>query len=500
MLRAWLSLAILMLAMASLPAKAEAVARIALTVGESRRVDASGHTELLRLGTVLSEGDRITTGKDSIAIIVFSDEGRVSLRADSELLIRRYRVDPSGAETQLQFDLVRGAVRQISGQAARLQPERYRLNTPIAAIGVRGTDFFAKISSEAMETFVQEGMIVVLPNLAGCSTSVPTGGCNVPVAAVSASDAGQYLRMVPTGKIERRSVGSEELERLFGISVVKSSAGSDGASPGGSGGPRANASRAGEGGAVGIAGDAWVNPALVAGNEHKVVVPPVQPAIVPVTPSPPVVVEVASVTPLAPPPPVPSDPVIVVSPPQAAPAELPKQLVWGQFTNAEKVPLQLPVAFEVAATPGRHVTVAQYEGKPGTGSLLGAQYALWRDGPGDGLLNPRLNGQVQFGMAAGEAYFQQGAENSIAKIQNASFGVDFDRARFDASLTLSHAQTGAVGLNVSGSVNDRGIFSGGSSSQRVAGALSLDGKEAGFLFSRTVDLGVFRGVTLWNTR
>jgi hypothetical protein len=78
--------------------------------------------------------------------------------------------------------------------------------------------------------------------------------------------------------------------------------------------------------------------------------------------------------------------------------------------------------------------------------------------------------------------------------------VDFDRSRFDANLTLSHAQTGAVGLNVSGNVNDQGIFSGGNSSQRVAGALSLDGKEAGFLFSRTVDLGVFRGVTLWNTR
>ncbi len=495
MLRAWLSLAILMLAMASHLAQAEVVARIALTVGESRRMDASGHTELLRLGTVLSEGDRITTGKDSIAIIVFSDEGRVSLRADSELLIRRYRVDPSGAETQLQFDLVRGAVRQISGQAARLQPERYRLNTPIAAIGVRGTDFFAKISSEAMETFVQEGMIVVLPNLAGCSTSVPTGGCNVPVAAVSASDAGQYLRMAPTGKIERRSVGSEELERLFGISLAKNPAGADGASPNGSGGSRANTSRAGEGGAVGMAGDAWVNPALVAGNEQKVVVPPVQPGIVSVTPSPPVVVEVASVTPL---PPVPVDPVVVVSPPQPVPVELPKQLVWGRFTNAEKVPLQLPVAFEVASA-GRHVTVAEF-GNPDSGSLLGAQYGLWRAGSPEGLLSTGLRGQVQFSMAAGEAFFQQGSQNSIAQIQNASFGVDFDRSRFDANLTLSHAQTGAVGLNVSGNVNDQGVFSGGSSSQRVAGALSLDGKEAGFLFSRTVDLGVFRGVTLWNTR
>jgi hypothetical protein len=244
-----------------------------------------------------------------------------------------------------------------------------------------------------------------------------------------------------------------------------------------------------------MAGDAWVNPALVAGNEQKVVVPPVQPGIVSVTPSPPVVVEVASVTPL---PPVPVDPVVVVSPPQPAPVELPKQLVWGRFTKPEKVPLQLPVAFEVASA-GRHITVAEF-GPPDADSLLGAQYGLWRAGSPEGLLSTGLRGQVQFSMAAGEAFFQQGTQNSIAQIQNASFGVDFDRSRFDASLTLSHAQTGAVGLSVSGNVNDQGTFSGGSSSQRVTGALSLDGKEAGFLFSRTVDLGVFRGVTLWNTR
>ena len=70
MLRAWLSLAILVLALAPHPAGAETVAKIALAVGESRRVDISGQSEVLRLGSVLSEGDRITTGKDSIAIIV----------------------------------------------------------------------------------------------------------------------------------------------------------------------------------------------------------------------------------------------------------------------------------------------------------------------------------------------------------------------------------------------------------------------------------------------
>jgi hypothetical protein len=34
----------------------------------------------------------------------------------------------------------------------------------------------------------------------------------------------------------------------------------------------------------------------------------------------------------------------------------------------------------------------------------------------------------------------------------------------------------------------------------VAGAISYDAKEAGFLFNRDNALGVFKGITLWNSR
>jgi hypothetical protein len=34
----------------------------------------------------------------------------------------------------------------------------------------------------------------------------------------------------------------------------------------------------------------------------------------------------------------------------------------------------------------------------------------------------------------------------------------------------------------------------------VAGAFSRDGKEAGYLFNKTVGNGVFQGITLWGVR
>ncbi|MDB5938786.1 MAG: hypothetical protein JWP77_1150, partial [Polaromonas sp.] len=61
------------------------VARVALAVGDAKRVDAAGQTEQLRLGSTLADGDRVVTGKDAVVILVFVDKGRVSLRADTEL-------------------------------------------------------------------------------------------------------------------------------------------------------------------------------------------------------------------------------------------------------------------------------------------------------------------------------------------------------------------------------------------------------------------------------
>ncbi len=223
MLRAWLVKLFLVLclgAVSQVNAAPAPVGRIALSVGDAKRIDMEGRAAPLRLGTLISEGDRIITGGDAVAIIVFVDEARLSLRADSELLVKQYKVDPTGVDTHLEFELVRGGIRQISGQAARLRPERYRLNTPIASIGVRGTDFLAKTSADAVETFVQEGKIVVLSNRSACMGLAQTGSC-APLADISASDSARYLRVLAGGQIERRVVAADEIERLFGISLVK---------------------------------------------------------------------------------------------------------------------------------------------------------------------------------------------------------------------------------------------------------------------------------------
>ena len=85
-------------------------------------------------------------------------------------------------------------------------------------------------------------------------------------------------------------------------------------------------------------------------------------------------------------------------------------------------------------------------------------------------------------------------------MSGASLSVNFDRSTFAAGVNLSHQATGAVSLNVAGKFNDEGVFVGTNATERVAGALSLDGNKAGYLFSKDVSAGTLKGVTLWTRK
>jgi hypothetical protein len=461
----------------ALHAGPQPVARVSMAVGDAQRIGASGQVTPLSLGTQLSEQDRIITGKDAMVILIFSDQARVALRPDSELLIRRYKVDPSGAETELQLDLLRGTVRQISGRAAQKQPERYRLNTPIAAIGVRGTDFLAKSGEGLVEAYVHEGAIVVAP-LGGAGTPG-----EIPAANLGAGFGVQYSRADRSKNLERQNVGQNDVERLFGMRIA-ASVSTDRTAAGNTAGNAAQPDKKDRTEQTVVAslapardrdatGVSMQSTASLAGGvvQSSVMMVPNTPEL----PSPPLVVPPVTSPEVLPP----------VTPPVVV--QLPTQLVWGKFSNPQKLPFTLPVAY-ADVKDGRHTTVGE----------LG-QYALWRDGV-NGPLDKSLRGQAQFALAAGEAFYQQAGKTLAVNLTDPRLQVDFDRLSFNTQIGLSGAGVPAQQLNVSGRMNDEGVFLGTASGQRVAGALSRNGVEAGYLFKIDNSAGQYQGITLWNAK
>jgi hypothetical protein len=427
-----------------------------MAVGQAQRVDLTGQSEPLLLGTLLQEQDRIITGQDAMVVLVFADQARVALRPDSELVIRSYKIDPTGVNTRLQLDLLRGTVRQISGQAARQQPERYRLNTPIAAIGVRGTDFLAKATETATEAYVNEGAIVVSPYGALDLQALASA------SALSAGNGVRYERAQPTSAFERSSVSQADAERFFGIRIAARQQAADVAVVS----QDAPVSATGTPGVFSVQAKDNASLALQSSSAP----------LAEASPTPPLVAQ----QPVVPPP-------IVVAPPQPN-MPLPQQLAWGRFSNPQDLPLTLPLPYD-QAREGRHVTVGE----------LG-QYALWRNGI-NGSLDKTLSGQTQFALAGGEGFYQpQAGSPVVLSLSNPMLQIDFDRARFTTQLGLSGSGIASQQLSVSGRVNDEGVFVGNSAGQRVAGALSRNGLEAGYLFNITNPAGTTQGITLWNAK
>ena len=505
------------LAVFSAHGQGASVAKVAVSVGEARKFSPTGQSALLQVGSPLMAGDRVRTGPDAVAILVFADEGRISLRADSELWIRHYEIDPSGVRTRIELELVKGTVRQISGNASRTQPDRYRLNTPIAVIGVRGTDFLAKTSGDAVEAFVHEGKIVLIPSPSEC-VGASTSNCQSIALASSSAAGSKYVRLSATGQVENREFEPGELEKVFGMELARATRpysgslatasapefrlpagsqfvtdtifvaygqGSDAsglpvipvptASLPAAGQDPVGGSSASAGGASGGVATTGTSSSASAGSTTVA-----QEGIAPSLP----VVVTAPVSPITPPASA-TPPVAVVVAPVVAPT--PPQLVWGRFSSASALPVALTLPY-AEAQQGRHVTVGE----------LG-QYALWRANP-SGAMDASLRGKADFTLAGAEAVLVGISGVSAAVVTAATLSVDFDLSTFFASVGLHHQATGSAALAVNGRVNEEGVFVGVNATDRVAGALTRNGKEAGYLFSKDVSAGTFRGITLWGRK
>jgi VCBS repeat-containing protein len=97
-------------------------------------------TRPLEQDGVVYEGEKIHTGPDSSVEIRFLDDTLLSQGEDSSLSLDDYVYDAHDEDaSNLDFGLLKGAFRHVSGKIAESSPENVRLESPLAVIGIRGT-------------------------------------------------------------------------------------------------------------------------------------------------------------------------------------------------------------------------------------------------------------------------------------------------------------------------------------------------------------------------
>lgn len=224
----------LLAALAPLAAFAQSAApagTIGLLNGEAQVSTAGAAPHALAKGDAVYSGDIVETRAASYALIRFTDQGSVLLRPNSKFQVEKYQY--SGAAPQpapaaapasreplapLQaagasrtdssfFRLLKGGLRAVSGLVAHADYSHYLMSTPVATMGIRGTDYeialcetscqsdttvlnavpAGKDLSGAVVSGVNQGQIVVT-SFTGNSLTLSAGQC-----AITLADGSQYL-------------------------------------------------------------------------------------------------------------------------------------------------------------------------------------------------------------------------------------------------------------------------------------------------------------------
>jgi hypothetical protein len=103
---------------------------------------------VLGKGLPLKEGDRLTTSDGSTVIVKLLDGTRMTVRPNSEMIVQQYRFAEGAKDNSMVMQLLRGGFRAITGLISKSSPEAAKVHTATATIGIRGTDFDARICTQ----------------------------------------------------------------------------------------------------------------------------------------------------------------------------------------------------------------------------------------------------------------------------------------------------------------------------------------------------------------
>lgn len=103
-----------------------------------------GGSRLLTKDTPIFATDSIVTGGSSFVVLAFKDGTKITIRPNSVFVIKAYRFKKDNND-KASFRLAKGGLRAVTGGINKNKGEKMRITTPVATMGIRGTDFIARL-------------------------------------------------------------------------------------------------------------------------------------------------------------------------------------------------------------------------------------------------------------------------------------------------------------------------------------------------------------------
>lgn len=150
----------------SVQAEMSSIGKVILVQGNPILQRADQHLSVKR-NTRLFQGDRLIIPVGSKLLFRLNDKTTTTLAENSELVLHQYDMSVKD-QGQIRFKMLKGAFRTLTGAIGKQPTPVFEVITPIATIGVRGTEFWGgMIFSEALDVTMLSGKGVYIENAQG---------------------------------------------------------------------------------------------------------------------------------------------------------------------------------------------------------------------------------------------------------------------------------------------------------------------------------------------
>lgn len=177
---------------------------------------ADGSIKSLSVKSQVAQGDTLITEKRTYGRIKFLDNSELTLRPNTQITISKYFFDKGKPkEDNAVYDLAKGGLRAVTGAIGkRGNQESYKMKTPVATIGIRGTVYDCRLCEKDCGD-LPEGLYVRVVD-GGVSVDNSAGGLTAGVGqhVYVANDAAKP-QIVP-GSLDLDFSEPEEKEYLWG--------------------------------------------------------------------------------------------------------------------------------------------------------------------------------------------------------------------------------------------------------------------------------------------
>jgi hypothetical protein len=159
----------------------------------------AGQPARVAKGLTVPNNATVTTGDQSYAVLKFEDGTAVLLKENTAFQVQSYSYNPKAPENSSAiFNLVRGGLRMVTGLVTSRNRDALKVGTPLATIGIRGTEFVAELVNPLFIQVVNG--VITVTNAAG--TVVFSAGQAAVVANPSTLAGIVPLNQVPPGVLQ----------------------------------------------------------------------------------------------------------------------------------------------------------------------------------------------------------------------------------------------------------------------------------------------------------